>query len=826
MTGDDHGERRHRRPLRRLHRRQPARLLGGRLGVRPRHARTSIPGRRSSTTPRRSRTTGARLRDRRPREHRLRRLDAGVAATPSSPPSSPRSRSQLPEHAARRSTQPHPLHRLERLGDAAARSSSTHGIRLDTNYYYWPPAWVQDRPGPVHRLGHADALRRPRRHADRRLPGGDADDRRIGPDVPRSPSTRCSTAPSARRATTASSPPTCTPTARPSDGADAIVASAQARGVPIVSARQMLDWLDGRNGSAFGSIAWSVDTLALHRRRSRPAPTACRRCCRPHSARGVLGSITRDGGHRRRSRRRRSRASSTRSSPPAPGQYVGALRGARRHRRRRLAPPADCNDPTPRSSRAPRSPATVSTTTATARPTIPSPTSARRASVGVGACAAAGVRVCTGEGTGTVCNAIPSTPTPETCDGLDNDCDGAGRRDVHRPRRRLHGRRRQHAPRTGVQVCTRQRIGHHVQRHPGQRRRPRSATASTTTATARSTRAIPAAAAAARPDSSACARPGPGSARAARWRASATSDAAAETLQRPRRRLRRQRRRAVPAISARTCTVGVGDCARTGVKVCSATGRARPAARAAGAPPPRSATGATTTATDRSTRAIPAAASACSTGQPGVCAAGTTPVQGGALACVRNVAPTTETCNGVDDDCDGAIDEGTGGGALHDRARRRVRSGHARSARAASLLCVANARGARGVRRPGQRLRRHRRRRRPGRRRCVHHRGKPAPAPRAPVTARAVRSPACATSPRRSSCAPPARRGLRRRDRRAGLRRLPAGEHVTADHADAEDVGEAVDGCRRRDSVQTKGSFVVPAGLTSWRRTTQPWSCD
>ena len=40
--------------------------------------------------------------------------------------------------------------------------------------------------------------------------------------------------------------------------ADAIVASAKARGVPVVSAKQMLTWLDGRNGSSFGSIAWSA----------------------------------------------------------------------------------------------------------------------------------------------------------------------------------------------------------------------------------------------------------------------------------------------------------------------------------------------------------------------------------------------------------------------------------------------------------------------------------------------------------------------------------------------------------------------------------------
>ncbi len=46
-----------------------------------------------------------------------------------------------------------------------------------------------------------------------------------------------------------------------SSGSDAIVASAQARGVPIVSARQMLTWLDGRNDSSFGSVKWSANKL-------------------------------------------------------------------------------------------------------------------------------------------------------------------------------------------------------------------------------------------------------------------------------------------------------------------------------------------------------------------------------------------------------------------------------------------------------------------------------------------------------------------------------------------------------------------------------------
>ena len=44
-------------------------------------------------------------------------------------------------------------------------------------------------------------------------------------------------------------------------------------------------------------------------------------------------------------------------------------------------------------------------------------------SVGVGECAASGVRVCTGLGMST-CNATAGTPTAELCDGLDNNCDG------------------------------------------------------------------------------------------------------------------------------------------------------------------------------------------------------------------------------------------------------------------------------------------------------------------------------------------------------------------------------------------------------------------
>lgn len=46
-------------------------------------------------------------------------------------------------------------------------------------------------------------------------------------------------------------------------------------------------------------------------------------------------------------------------------------------------------------------------------------------SEGKGACSGQGVWVCNNTGTGLDCNATPGDPTPEFCDGLDNDCNGS-----------------------------------------------------------------------------------------------------------------------------------------------------------------------------------------------------------------------------------------------------------------------------------------------------------------------------------------------------------------------------------------------------------------
>ncbi len=53
----------------------------------------------------------------------------------------------------------------------------------------------------------------------------------------------------------------------------------------------------------------------------------------------------------------------------------------------------------------------------------------------------------------------------------------------------------------------------------------------------------------------------------------------------------------------------------------------------------------------------PGGGGACSTGQSGVCAAGTLRCQSATVTCVRNVAPSAERCNSLDDDCNGTTDE-------------------------------------------------------------------------------------------------------------------------------------------------------------------------
>ncbi|MCA9538993.1 MAG: thrombospondin type 3 repeat-containing protein, partial [Myxococcales bacterium] len=54
----------------------------------------------------------------------------------------------------------------------------------------------------------------------------------------------------------------------------------------------------------------------------------------------------------------------------------------------------------------------------------------------------------------------------------------------------------------------------------------------------------------------------------------------------------------------------------------------------------------------------PGGGAACQTGLQGICAAGTRTCNNGGLICQQNSQARAETCNGLDDDCDGNVDEG------------------------------------------------------------------------------------------------------------------------------------------------------------------------
>ncbi|HYQ91373.1 MAG TPA: Ig-like domain-containing protein, partial [Candidatus Competibacteraceae bacterium] len=147
-----------------------------------------------------------------------------------------------------------------------AQTQFNHGIRLDTNYYFWPPEWVANVPGmftgsamPM-RFAGLDGTLIDVYHAATQMTD------ESGQGYPFTIDTLLD------RATEAPGHPegyygaytinAHTDVAQIPES-EAVVASALARSVPIVSSRQMLQWLDGRNGSSFGSIAWNSTTNAL-----------------------------------------------------------------------------------------------------------------------------------------------------------------------------------------------------------------------------------------------------------------------------------------------------------------------------------------------------------------------------------------------------------------------------------------------------------------------------------------------------------------------------------------------------------------------------------
>ncbi|MDP4263601.1 MAG: Ig-like domain-containing protein [Bacteroidota bacterium] len=141
-----------------------------------------------------------------------------------------------------------------------AKVELSHGMRLSLDYYYWPPTWVNGRPGMFTGSGM------PMRFADT---NGDMIDiyqgvsqlvNENGIDYAVDVNTVLDNALGAQgyygffgthddyRDVTFS---------------NTVIASAKTRNVPIISVKQALTWLDARNSSSFGNMTWSNNQLTF-----------------------------------------------------------------------------------------------------------------------------------------------------------------------------------------------------------------------------------------------------------------------------------------------------------------------------------------------------------------------------------------------------------------------------------------------------------------------------------------------------------------------------------------------------------------------------------
>ncbi|MCP3141490.1 DUF4082 domain-containing protein [Pyxidicoccus xibeiensis] len=143
--------------------------------------------------------------------------------------------------------------------------SLRHGIRMDTNYYYWPDYWVQDRPGVFTGSGLA------MRFAD--VDGTPINVYQLatqmtdesGQTYPLHIDTLLANALGTKGyygAFNANMHVDSHSTAGTS-GSAAIIASAKREGVSVITARQLLEWLDAREGTNVSGVAYTGTTLTF-----------------------------------------------------------------------------------------------------------------------------------------------------------------------------------------------------------------------------------------------------------------------------------------------------------------------------------------------------------------------------------------------------------------------------------------------------------------------------------------------------------------------------------------------------------------------------------
>jgi hypothetical protein len=144
-----------------------------------------------------------------------------------------------------------------------AKVQAARGIRLDANYYHYPASWIGTKPGFLNGGGF------PMRFAD--LDGTPIDVFQQNTNVTDESTTAFAAmtntlldnALGAQGYYGAFGTLVHTDNPGPLPGFEQIVASAQARGVPLISYKQMLTWVDGRNASTIRGLNWNAGTLTF-----------------------------------------------------------------------------------------------------------------------------------------------------------------------------------------------------------------------------------------------------------------------------------------------------------------------------------------------------------------------------------------------------------------------------------------------------------------------------------------------------------------------------------------------------------------------------------
>ena len=169
-----------------------------------------------------------------------------------------------------------------------AKVELAQGIRLDANYYHYPGSWIGAKPGFLNGGGF------PMRFAD--VDGTSIDvyqqntnmTDESGQVYPTTVDALLDNALGPSGYYGAFGANMHNDHAPPQAGIEEIVASAQARGVPVISYKQLLDWVDGRNDSRISGLEWSDGTLTF----SITAPAAAHGLETMLPVEGPTGSLT------------------------------------------------------------------------------------------------------------------------------------------------------------------------------------------------------------------------------------------------------------------------------------------------------------------------------------------------------------------------------------------------------------------------------------------------------------------------------------------------------------------------------------------------------